>query len=51
MQKLYYGGNIIAMTGEHDMPEALLVTDHKIAYAGPKAGAESCQARIPNILT
>ena len=40
MQKLYYGGNIIAMTGEHDMPEALLVTDHKIAYAGPKAGAE-----------
>ena len=40
MQKLYYGGNIIAMTGEHNMPEALLVTDEKIAYAGPKAGAE-----------
>ena len=34
MQKLYYGGDIITMRAETDAPEALLVSDGKIAYVG-----------------
>ena len=34
MQRLYYGGDIITMRAETDAPEALLVSDGKIAYVG-----------------
>lgn len=34
MQKLYYGGDIITMEQEGDAPEAVLVSDGKIAYVG-----------------
>lgn len=41
MQKLYYGGDIITMTAETDVPEAVLVNDGKIAYVGSLAEAEA----------
>lgn len=34
MKKLYYGGDILTMTDEGDIREALLVEDGKICYAG-----------------
>lgn len=41
MQKLYYGGDIITMEQEGDAPEAVLVSDGKIAYVGSAQEAKS----------
>lgn len=40
MQNLYYGGDIITMVTEDDSPEAVLVTDGIITFAGPLREAE-----------
>lgn len=40
MQKLFYGGDIVTMVGETDMPEAVVVTDDKITCVGTMKEAE-----------
>ena len=40
MQKLFYGGDILTMRGGEESPEAVLVTDGKIAYVGTREAAE-----------
>lgn len=40
MKKIYFGGDIITMKQENDMPEALVVESGKIVYTGSLDGAE-----------
>lgn len=40
MRKLFYGGDILTMKNEEEAPEAVLVTDGKIAYVGTRKEAE-----------
>ena len=40
MKKLYYGGDIITMRNEDDIPEAVVTENGKIAYVGNLAQAE-----------
>lgn len=41
LKTLYYGGDIVTMTGKEVYPEALLVSDGRISYIGNKVQAES----------
>lgn len=41
MRKLYFGGDIVTMKQEDDVPEALVVEDGRIIYVGDLAGARA----------